>query len=380
VHNTAQLIGNSEVLAKLRDVVERAAASHAKILVTGESGVGKDVVARLLHQHSRRRGAPFSTVNCAGVPESLLESELFGYARGSFTGAYRDNPGLLGALDGGTLFLDEIGEMSARMQALLLRFLETGELQPIGTNAPRRSDVRIIAATNRDLAAMVAAGTFRLDLFYRLSVINIHVPPLRQHLEDIPALIAHWLATSRERSPAPTGIAPSALARLASHSWPGNVRELRNVIERATVHTTGTTIDDDALPETLHVAPPGAPAAAPREASARLAMIDAMFRGGQPFWDVVYTPFINRDLTRADLRLIIAEGLERTRGSYKGLLPLFNLPQDDYKRLLNFLRKHGCHVPFHPFRAAQATLPLGALGGAPPAADVDAWKKVPYSA
>jgi transcriptional regulator with GAF, ATPase, and Fis domain len=193
----AQLIGQSPALIALKQEIQRVAQSDAKILITGESGVGKELVAMSVHAQSLRSERPFITVNCAGLPETLLESELFGHVKGSFTGAYRDKPGMLEKADEGTIFLDEIGEMSLRMQGMLLRFLETGELQKVGADRiGRRIDVRVIAATNRALADMVAQGQFREDLYYRLNVINIHVPPLRERREDIP----RWSTTSSERA------------------------------------------------------------------------------------------------------------------------------------------------------------------------------------
>ena len=189
----------------------RAAESPAKVLITGESGVGKDVVARYIHSHSSRRQTPFVAVNCAGVTETLLESELFGHVKGSFTGAYRDKRGKLQLAHRGTLFLDEVGEMSLRMQALLLRFLENGEIQAVGSDQSQaRVDVRVVAATNRNLDELVAAGQFREDLLYRLRVIHLHVPPLRERAEDVDALIRHFLALSERESEVHGRSAPSA--------------------------------------------------------------------------------------------------------------------------------------------------------------------------
>ena len=191
----------SAAMTELLAMAARAAESPAKVLITGESGVGKDVVARYIHSHSSRRLAPFVAVNCAGVTETLLESELFGHVKGSFTGAYRDKRGKLQLAHRGTLFLDEVGEMSLRMQALLLRFLENGEIQAVGADhAQARVDVRVVAATNRNLDELVAAGQFREDLLYRLRVIHLHVPPLRERAEDVHALMRHFLARRRARS------------------------------------------------------------------------------------------------------------------------------------------------------------------------------------
>src|SRR6516164_7107665 len=189
-----ELIGRSPEIVSLQEEIERVARSDAKVLITGESGSGKEIVAQSIHLLSPRASMMFAPVNCAGLPETLLESELFGHVRGSFTGAYRDKPGKLEAAHNGTVFLDEIGEMTLRMQGLLLRFLETGELQKVGADGGgRQVNVRIIAATNRNLRDMLRDGTFREDLFYRLNVIHIVVPPLRDRREDIPALVEHFL-------------------------------------------------------------------------------------------------------------------------------------------------------------------------------------------
>jgi transcriptional regulator with PAS, ATPase and Fis domain len=211
-----------------------AAACSAKVLVTGESGVGKELVARLIHEQSIRRSTRLVTINCAGLPETLLESELFGHVRGSFTGAYRDKRGWLETAHGGTIFMDEIGEMSLRMQAMLLRFLETGEIQRVGSDRPLPAlDVRVIAATHRNLVQHVADKTFREDLYYRLNVVHIHVPALRERREDIPALLSYFLGSFADahRMGVPE-LTPEALQRLTSYEWPGNVRELKNVAER----------------------------------------------------------------------------------------------------------------------------------------------------
>ena len=190
VLGSAVLLGDSETTIALRRSIDMAARSSAKVLILGETGVGKEVVARSIHDESARRGRPFVAVNCSGIPETLLESELFGHVRGSFTGAYRDKPGVIRQAHGGTLFLDELGEMSPRMQAVLLRFTESGEMHPVGADAPAPpSDVRLITATNRDLRAQIEGGTFRQDLYYRLNVIEIRVLPLRERRDDITVLL-----------------------------------------------------------------------------------------------------------------------------------------------------------------------------------------------
>src|SRR6476619_1227635 len=233
-----QLIGASGVIAELSQEMDRIARADAKVLITGESGVGKELVANAIHQRSPRANRAMVAVNCAGLPETLLESELFGHVKGSFTGAYRDKQGKLEMADGGSIFLDEIGEMTLRMQGLLLRFLETGELQKVGADrATGRVDVRVIAATNRDLRAMIHEGTFREDLFYRLNVIHLIVPPLRDRREDIPALAEHFLKRFANGTAIVRGIAPEAMTALVDYPWPGNGRELENAIERLVVKT-----------------------------------------------------------------------------------------------------------------------------------------------
>jgi len=230
-----QLIGTSPAIADLKAEVDRVARSDAKVLITGESGSGKEVVARAINGASVRATQPFVPVNCAGIPETLLESELLGHVKGSFTGAYRDKPGKLEMANHGTIFLDEIGEMTLRMQGLLLRFLETGEIQKVGAERiGRATDVRVVAATNRNLRELITQGTFREDLFYRLNVIHLVVPPLRERREDIPLLVDHFLRRYNRRFRRDVkGITPDALGALGAYDFPGNVRELENVIERA---------------------------------------------------------------------------------------------------------------------------------------------------
>ena len=330
-----------------------AARSDAKVLITGESGVGKELAARTIHAFSARSSGPLVALNSAGVPDTLLESELFGHVRGSFTGAYRDRPGLFELARGGTVLLDEVGEMSLRMQSLLLRFLETGEIQPVGSDRPRtRVDVRVIAMTNRRLVDQMAAKAFREDLYYRLNVIHIIVPPLRERPEDVPPLVEQFLRLSIQRyGVEPPEVSPEAMACLVEYRWPGNVRELKNVIERCVVRSRNRLIvPGDLPPEIL-----GAPVVATTPGSAAAeAVSDATFNrliaGDESFWSVVYAPFMARDLTRADLRRIVTLGLERTKGNYRLLLQLFNMSESDYKRFLNFLRKYQCQLPFQSFR------------------------------
>jgi len=361
VQDDVRLVGGSAASRQLDQEIAVAARSDAKVLVTGETGVGKDVVARLLHRRSARGGAPLAIINCAGMPDTLLESELFGHVRGSFTGAFRDKVGLLESGDGGTAFLDEAGEMSTRMQGVLLRFLETGEVQRVGCErGARRVNVRIIAATNRDLAQQVGSGGFREDLYYRLNVVRIHVPPLRERPDDIPALFAHFADLfSRQYGLAPRTLTLDAEHLLLRYRWPGNVRELKNVVERLVVRAPGEPVCATDLPaECQRTADVLSFVAGLRTADGGgrdplAPLMHRLLQDGESFWSAVHTPFMDRDLSRDQLRGIVRAGLRQTAGNYRMLVELFNMPESDYKRFLSFLRKHDCQVPFHAFRAVR---------------------------
>ncbi len=318
-NSEVRLLGRSEAVRNILADIDCAARSGAKVLITGETGVGKEVVARLIHHRSARAAGRLVTVNCAGLPDSLLESELFGHVRGSFTGAYRDKPGLLEMAPNGTVFLDEVGEMSARMQVVLLRFLETGEIQRIGADRSHvRVNVRLITATNRDLPKEIAAGNFREDLFFRLNVIRMHLPPLRERNDDVPLLFEHYLDfyCDQHRVTRPQ-IAPATMEALVAYRWPGNIRELRNVAERIALKTAGEVLRPSDLPAELVVtgtverfesAPADAGAPAPAGSPQVEEMTARMLRHGESFWSAVYPVFMSRDLTRDDLRRIIEIG------------------------------------------------------------------------
>jgi len=362
-HSELTLVGRSAAADALRGEIQFAARSDAKVLVTGETGVGKDLVARLIHQSSRRRLAPMATINCAGLPETLLESELFGHVRGSFTDAVRDKAGIFESAANGTVFLDEVGEMSARMQAVLLRFLETGELQRVGADRVHaRVNVRVIAATNRDLMAEINAGRFREDLFYRLNVLHIHVSPLRDRRDDVPELLAHFLREfTRRHGTGPRVFADEVLARLSAHNWPGNIRQLKNVVERIVVKSTDDVIQLHDLPRDLELPRQGASTPAADETAEPPvvpALMSRMLEGRESFWSVVHAPFMDRDLTRANLTEVVSRGLERSGGNYRSLVTLFNMPQTDYKRFLTFLTSHRCHVRFQAFRSMPVRRPI----------------------
>lgn len=240
---SAQVIGSSPAWRRICELIEQVAPSQATVLLTGESGTGKELVAGLLHRLSGRAERPYIVLNAAALPATLLEAELFGYEKGAFTGAMQRKPGHFELADGGTLFLDEIGDMPPEVQVKLLRVLQEGEFQRLGGTRTLRADVRVVAATNKNLPQEVAAQRFRHDLYYRLNVIAIHLPPLRERWQDIPLLAAHFLQKyAQKNQKAITGIEPEALQRLRTYSWPGNVRELENIMERAVVLAQGATI------------------------------------------------------------------------------------------------------------------------------------------
>ena len=347
VGSDPSLIAASGSMQALVLAADRAAMSDGKVLITGESGVGKDLIARRMHSRSRRGGQPFVPVNCAGLTESLLESELFGHVKGSFTGAYRDKLGKLQAAHGGTIFLDEVGEMSLRMQAMLLRFLENGEIQAVGSDTRVTTvNVRVIAATNRNLPELIAAGQFREDLLYRLRVIHLEVPPLRERREDIPVLVAHFIA----RTGRTARFTEEALTCLRRHRWPGNVRELQNVVEQAMWLAAGDLVDVPQLPEAVRVPAQSVLPMRERRAQVSDELYAALVSGGYSFWDHIYPLFLSRDITRHDMRELVKRGLSTTRGNYRAVLKLFGMSSQDYKRFLNFLAAHQCGADFREFR------------------------------
>jgi transcriptional regulator with PAS, ATPase and Fis domain len=352
----------------LRADVHLLGRTDARVLITGESGVGKEVLARAVHACSLRSKLPIVTINCASVAESLLESELFGHVKGSFTGAVENRTGLLEAADRGTVFLDEIGEMSLRMQALLLRFLENGEIQRVGSLLPRQQvDVRVIAATNRPLLKGLDEGWFREDLYYRLNVVHLKIPPLRERREDIAPLMEHFLVTMARRHNVPPPQLPEGVVQvLLNYEWPGNVRQLRNVIETLVVRRAGQDVALGDLPTRIleAQAPPASAAAGPAERTNATILFDRMIQTGESFWSVVHAPFLSRDLTRETVRAIVARGLWQTRGNYRILVRLFNMREHDYRRFLTFLRKYDLHQPVHAFRTAKLPATPYIEGGA----------------
>jgi two-component system, NtrC family, response regulator HydG len=266
-----QIIGQSKQMKDVFAKIQRAAPVDSTVLILGESGTGKELVAQALHHNSTRKKGPFVAVNCAAVPATLVESELFGHVRGAFTGATDRRVGRFEQADGGTLFIDEIGDFELGLQAKLLRVLETLTVTPVGGHEDRKVNVRVLAATSRDIRKMLEAGTFREDLYYRLNVVTILLPPLRQRLDDIPILVEHFLREiSQHKHTAPRRISPEVMRRFEAYRWPGNVRELRNTLERMMVLAEGEVLTEKDLPEEMMAA--STDAATPKEMPANLTM------------------------------------------------------------------------------------------------------------
>lgn len=312
----SEIIAKAPAMQKALEMASKVARYPSPVLITGESGTGKELVARLIHNQSERAAGPFVPLNCGAIPESLLEAELFGYSRGAFTGAERERPGLFEAASGGTLFLDELGEMPATLQVKLLRALQEGEVRRLGENSARTVDVRIVAATNKDLEEEIREGRFRRDLFYRIAVVPIHLVPLRQRREEIPLLVSHFVETYNAKLRLEIkGVEPEAMRLLVEYMWPGNVRELENTIERAMVLTTGPRISPDDLPP--HIVNPVRPLDVPELGDDELSI---------------------KKHSAALERRLITRALERTRGNKTRAAELLELSS---RALLYKIRDYG---------------------------------------
>jgi two-component system nitrogen regulation response regulator NtrX len=278
----AILLGSSAAMKRLKEEIARVAPTDARVLITGENGTGKELVARALHRLSARADAPLVEVNCAAIPEELIESELFGHVKGSFTGASEDRRGKFEEADGASLFLDEVGDMSARTQSKVLRALQEGRFTRVGSTKAIASDARVLSATNKDLQAEITRGTFREDLYFRLAVVPLHVPPLRERSQDIPELARHFLELASTRfGRRPRHLSPEAVRALQAHRWPGNVRELKNLIERLMIFGQGDEIDASELPFSAAQAgalPPDAPLKDARDEFERRYILAALKR------------------------------------------------------------------------------------------------------
>ncbi len=263
-YSFGNIIARSEAMAQVFDLVEKVAKHKTTVLVTGESGTGKDLIAKTIHSNGNRVSVPMVSINCGGIPENLLESELFGYKKGAFTDAVKDKPGLFEEADGGTIFLDEIGELPLSLQVKLLRVLQEEEISPLGATTSKKIDVRVIAATSKDLQQEVNAGRFREDLFYRINVMKIHLPPLRERRGDIPLLVGYFIHHFNQKLEKEIeGLSSQAMPILMAYSWPGNVRELENVIERAVLLGKGRWITPDDLPQSITSGQPSPSSIAP---------------------------------------------------------------------------------------------------------------------
>ena len=333
-----RLVGQAPAFVAALERVARYAPSTGTVLLCGETGTGKELFARALHLLSPRRAAPWVSVNCAQYHDGALSvSELFGHRRGSFTGAIHDHQGVFQAADGGVLFLDEVGELTPGAQALLLRTLSGGEVVPVGESRPRRVDVRLVAATNRNLRTLVADGTFREDLLYRLRCLQVALPALRERERDWEALLGDALAQLNAARGTRTRFAPATLAMLERYAWPGNVREVHAIVETGFHESSSGVIEPQHIAEALEDAARGVqlgkvPLHTPETAVAT----QATWR----FWDEIGEPFLARDLNRREVRVILGHALKRSGGSYKRALGVLGVAPGQYLRFMDFLRHH----------------------------------------
>jgi len=336
------IVGRSRAMRDLAAHIESAASNDATVLIEAETGAGKELVARAIHKLSRRAAGPFIAVDCGAIPEGLIESELFGARRGSYTGAVTDRPGLFEAAHRGTLFLDEISNMNPGVQAKLLRVLQEREVRRVGETRGRPVDVRLIAAANARLSDLVEEGRFRQDLLYRLNVLYISIPPLRRRAEDIPLLASHFLERLNARHGTQKRFGPAALDPLFGRPFHGNVRELQNAVERSYFMSSGPIIDAVATAEDFE-----------KPASDEVHVwFKELSEGRKNFWTAVHDRYKRRDISREKVIALVDLGLRATRGSYKGLASLFRVGERDYRRLMDFLRRNKCLLDFRPYRKA----------------------------
>lgn len=345
-----RVVGAHPALVQAVERAARFADADGPVLVTGETGTGKELFARAIYLLGRRSRKPFLAVNCAQYHDGqLLASELFGHRRGAFTGAVGDHRGVFEEADGGVVFLDEVGELSVPAQAMLLRALGEGEILPVGTTQSKRVNVRVVAATSRDLRPMIESGRFRADLYYRLRHLHVRVPALRERGDDWRLVLEHYLERVVRAEGSRKRFSSHALGVLGRYPWPGNVRELRSLVDTGYFVCEGATIEAEHFGEALEKAAGGdemrvAPASAGgRRAAGTATGADPyarMLAGEGTFWELVHAPYMERELSRAEVRLVVERGLVATRGSYKRMLGLFGVADGDYLRFMDFLRHH----------------------------------------
>jgi DNA-binding NtrC family response regulator len=326
LRSRVEFLGNDPQIVSLIETANRAAASDATVLIHGESGVGKTLLAEHIHAHSLRAGSRLVTIRCVALPDGVLESELFGDTYHTAIG--------------GTVVIDGIAELSLRLQGLLLDMLERAD-RDLASSDSRPTGVRVIATANRKLPELVASGQFREDLLNRLRIIELAVPPLRERRTDVPVLASTFAERLR-----PVSFSAAAMHLLTRYRWPGNVRELRNAVEHAVFHTDDHVIPVEALPESVTAAPDTIVLQRDRRSRIADELYEALVSAGYSFWDHVQPLFLSRDITRQDLRELVHLGLANARGSYMGLLTLFGIESTDYQRFLNFLAAHDCVVDF----------------------------------
>lgn len=332
-----EMIGASPALLALQNKLAKVARYHEPVLIAGESGVGKEILAEALYLLSDANGRPYIPVNCPQYQEgNLTVSELFGHAKGSFTGAIGDHRGAFEEADGGVIFLDEIGDLPGNAQAMLLRALATGEFRPLGASRSVKIDVRVVSATNRPLNQLVMSNQFRYDLFARLARFQLDVPPLRDRGDDWLLLVEHSLARLHAKYGVRKQMSATALRLLQNQTWPGNVRQLISVVTTGYAMADGDTIEPDDFSAALdrEISEVSEPAA-----DSPSALFNRLVRRGESFWDIVYEPFINRDLNRAQVKRVIRKGLDEA-GNYRNVVELFGMQGSDYQRFMDFLRHH----------------------------------------
>jgi transcriptional regulator with PAS, ATPase and Fis domain len=338
------IVGASKPIREVYSQIEIAAGNSATVLIEGESGTGKELVAKAIHELSQRAKGPFIAVDCGAIPETLIEAELFGAKKGSYTDAIADRPGLFEAADKGTIFLDEISNTSPGVQAKLLRVLQEREIRRIGETKDRKIDVRLIAASNASLDRLAQDGRFRKDLLYRLKVLHIIVPALQHRRDDIPMLAKVFLNRLNVANKMNRHFSQTVFAQLSAHSFPGNVRELQNAVERSFFLAKGATINEIIL-ENQSDAP---------SANDVQSWFKEIVEGKKDFWAAVHDRYKQRDIPRDKVVALVDLGLRSTRGSYKSMASMFRLKRAEYRRFMDFLRRNKCLLDFRPYRKAAA--------------------------